>query len=304
MKKQFLFITIFLSTFAYVHGCEICGCGNSNFQIGLLPTFKKGFIGFRYGYSTFNSRVRNEPTEFSHDYFQTMEVWGGYSYKRFQFMAFVPYVFSRKVSDDGVTIGNGMGDAMILVNYRILSITSLSANEKSTIRHELYFGGGLKLPTGANRVNIADPEFNIGDFNSQAGTGSIDYILNTTHNFLWNNSGIVTNAAYRINTSNRDDYRFGNRAYLNSVYYYTFTKSNVKIRPNAGVNFQSNRANSFQNEKVDSSNGYNLNSVIGLNVNQNKIGFSATAFVPVAQNNFDGQTKLKSRFLIGVTLSI
>jgi hypothetical protein len=304
IKHILISIAFFCVVTTHSTACEICGCGNSNFQIGLLPAFNKGFFGYRYSYSRFSSSVRNEPTEFSRDYYQTMELWGGYNVKRLQFMAFVPYVFSRKVSDDGEIKTNGLGDAMLLVNYKILGATSISANEKTTIRHELYFGGGVKLPTGVNKINPLDPDFNIGDFNSQAGTGSVDYMINMTYNFLWNNSGVVTNAAYRINTSNSQDYRFGNRSYLNTVYFYTFTSSATKVKPNIGLNYQRNAVNTFQHEKVEESNGYNLNSTIGVNVLRNKIGFNATTYIPVSQNTYDGQTKLKSRFLVGVTFSI
>jgi hypothetical protein len=284
--------------------CEICGCSNSNFQIGLLPAFNKGFFGYRYSYSRFSSSVRNEPSEFSRDYYQTMELWGGYNVKRFQFMAFVPYVFSRKVSDDGETKTNGLGDVMFLVNYKILGSTTMSKNESTTIRHEVYFGGGIKLPTGVNKIDPLDPDFNIGDFNSQAGTGSVDYMINMTYNLLWNNSGIVTNGAYRINTPNSQDYRFGNRSYLNVAYFYTFTASGTKVKPNVGLNYQHNSINRFQGEEVENSNGYALNSTIGVNILRKKIGFNAMTFIPVSQNSYDGQTKLKSRFLVGVTFSI
>jgi hypothetical protein len=192
---------------------------------------------------------------------------------------------------------------MVLVNYKILSTTSLNKNEKTSIRNEIYLGGGIKLPTGRNQVNTNDAEFNIGDFNSQSGTGSVDYIFNATHNLSWNKSGIVTNVAYRINTANGQKFQFGNRSYASSSYYYTITKSNTKIMPNAGMNFQSNAVNKFEGEDVQDSNGYNLNSTVGLNVVRNKIGFSAMIFIPVAQNNYDGQTKLKSLVMMGVTYS-
>jgi hypothetical protein len=288
----------------HAHACEICGCGHSNFQIGLLPTFNKGFVGYRYSYSRFNSSVKHEPSEFSHDYYQTMELWGGYSHKKIQMMAFLPYVFSKKISDDGQTQNNGLGDLMILINYKIFSFNHLTKNEKTTVLHELYLGGGAKLPTGRSKINVSDPEFNIGDFNSQAGTGSVDYMLNATYNFLWNNNGIVTNVAYRINTSNNDDYKFGNRTYLSSAYFYTFTKEKSKLRPNVGINYQSNSVNKFQDLKVEDSNGYNLNATVGINIIRKKIGFNAMTFIPMTQDNYDGQTKLKSRFLVGVTFSI
>jgi hypothetical protein len=164
-------------------------------------------------------------------------------------------------------------------------------------------GGGIKLPTGVNRVNVTDPNFNIGDFNSQAGTGSVDFMANITHMLMWNKSGIVTNAAYRINASNKQDYRFGNRTYLNSAYYYTFTKSLTKIKPNVGLNYQSNAINSYNGAEVTDSNGYNLNATVGVNVLHKKIGFNAMAFIPVAQNMYDGQTKLQSRMMAGLTYS-
>jgi len=133
MKRHSILILLFIVSFSSaVQACEICGCGNSNFQIGLLPNFKQGFVGFRYSGSQFNSRVNSDPTQFSHDYFKTMEFWGGVTVKRFQFMAFLPYVLSRKQSDDGTTISNGLGDLLLLVNHKILSSAKLSANETRT----------------------------------------------------------------------------------------------------------------------------------------------------------------------------
>jgi hypothetical protein len=303
MKKHIVLLFIYSLINFSADACEICGCANGNFQIGLLPNFTKGFLGIRYNYSRFHSVVRDEPAEFSRDQYQSIELWGGYNFKKFQVMAFAPYLFSQKVTDDGTINSSGVGDFTMLLNYKVLSATKLVNNEKTTLRNELYFGGGVKLPTGVNKVDPADPEFNLGDFNSQAGTGSFDFIVNATHNLMWNNSGVVTNIAYRINTANKQEYKFGNRTFLSTAYYYTFTKSKVKIKPSVGVNYQANSINRFNGEAVEQSNGYNFNSTIGMNVLRGKVGVNAMTFIPVTQNNFDGQTKLKSRFLLGVTYS-
>lgn len=304
MKRSFSMAIMLSILFASsCFGCEICGCGNSNFQIGILPTFNKGFMGFRYTTSHFNSRLKEDISQFSHDYYKSMELWGGYNFKKWQVMAFMPYIYSRKESDDGVTISNGAGDFLFLVNYRLLTSSYLTKNEKTTVRHDLYFGGGVKLPTGVNRIDTNNPEFNLGDFNSQAGTGSVDYILNATYNFMWNNSGIVTNVAYRINTANKQDYRFGNRTYINAAYFYTFTKGDTKLKPNVGISYQSNTINKFEGDVIGGSNGYNVNTTVGVNVIRKKIGVNGMAFIPTAQNMYDGQTKLQSRILLGVTYS-
>jgi hypothetical protein len=304
MKKIFTIIIIALLLASKTWACEICGCGHSSFQIGLLPTFNKGFLGLRYSYSRFTSRMRNEPSQFSNDYYQSMELWGGYNYKKLQTMVFLPYIMSTKRSDDGVAYSNGIGDAMILLNYKIFDVTRLSKNESTTMKNQLYAGGGIKLPTGVSRVNVNDPEFNIGDFNSQAGTGSVDYMVNATHNLMFNNSGVISNVAYRINTANSDHYRFGNRTYLSSMYYYTITKKTMRIKPSAGVNYQTNRVNKFNGERVADSQGYNFNATLGINLLYKKFGVNAMGFIPVAQNNYDGQTQLKTKFLVGVTFSI
>lgn len=299
-----LFITaILLIAAGSSYACEICGCGNSNFQIGILPSFNKGFIGYRYTVSSFNSKLSTDATQYSHDRYQTMELWGGHNFGRLQVMAFVPYLFSNKQSDDGTTKTHGLGDLLLLVNYKIFSTASLNKAETGSIRNELYAGGGIKLPTGVNRVDTTDPDFNIGDFNSQAGTGSVDYMINLTHNLMFARSGIVTNVAYRVNTANDQEYRFGNRAYINSAYYYSLALGTTKIKPSAGVNYQRNAVNTFAGSNVDGSNGYNLNASVGLNVLHGKIGANVTGFIPVSQNMYDGQTKLKSRTLIGVTYS-
>jgi hypothetical protein len=113
------FIVLFLSPVIGARACEICGCGNNNFQIGILPTFSKGFIGIRYTTSQFNSIVQEDVSQFSNDYYKTTELWGGVNLRKFQVIAFLPYFNSKEVGDDGTTISNGLGDAMVLLNYKV-----------------------------------------------------------------------------------------------------------------------------------------------------------------------------------------
>src|SRR6516164_9480726 len=117
MKKLLPFILLVLIS-EVSFACEICGCANNNFQIGLLPNFKKYFIGFRYSAARYNSHLNNDPTQFSSDYYKSIEVWGGYQFKRVQVMAFLPFLHSTKISDDGTTVSSGLGDAIIMGNYK------------------------------------------------------------------------------------------------------------------------------------------------------------------------------------------
>jgi hypothetical protein len=302
--KNFTFILLTLLGSTTVSlGCEICGCGNNNFQIGMLPNFQKGFVGLRYTYSHYRSAMNDDPSEYSKDYFQSTELWGGYQFKGIQLMAFVPYLITKKVGDDGTVKANGMGDLILLGNYRVFNHLRTNESLSRTIRNEFWLGGGVKLPTGVNRIDTQQADFNVGDFNSQPGTGSVDYLVNATHNFLWNNSGIVTNLSYRFNGENKQHYQFGNRVYLTSSYFYSFKVSKFTIKPFGGVNLLKSALNQYDGDSVVGSNEYVFNGVLGVNGVFGKFGLMATSFIPVLQDMYNGQTKLQSKANLGLTFS-
>lgn len=302
--KKVLPVVLLLLISEISFACEICGCANNNFQIGLLPNFRKYFIGFRYSTAHYYSQLANDPTQFGHDHYHTYELWGGYQFKKVQVMAFLPFLSSTKISDDGIVRINGLGDFIAMANYRIFSKMKMTEATTRTIKNELWLGGGIKLPTGANHVDVTQTDFNMGDFNSQPGTGSFDYLFNLTHNFLWNNSGVVTNATYRINTTNAQQYHFGNRVYVSSSYFQTFQIKKVKVRPMAGVSYLQNSVNVFEGTSVAGSDGFTFSGVVGVNLIFKKIGLMTNTYLPVAQNMYNKQTQLQSKSTIGLTFSI
>lgn len=290
--------SIFLLLFSTaVIACPFCGCGNSNFQVGVLPTFSKAFVGVRYSYAQYNS-LSADGTQFSNDYFHSVELWGGYQFKRIQLMAFVPYLSLHKTSDDGVADSKGIGDVLLLANYKVTSEKKLG-----TAKQSLWLGGGIKLKTGKYQVDTSDPAFTAGDFNSQVGTGSTDFLVNAIHNLLWNSQGVVTNVAYRINTANDQQFRFGNRVYVNAAYFHSWPIAMTTIRPMLGLNFSANENNHFEGQVVEGSKGYVLSGLAGVNVQRNNIGVLLNGFLPVAQDLYDNQTHFHSRASLALTYS-
>src|SRR3954471_9456959 len=78
MKKLFILIAIIffaIPSFA----CPFCGCGVGNFYLGLLPNFKNHFIGVRYQYMRYHTQLKDDVSQYSTDYYKTMEVWSGWS---------------------------------------------------------------------------------------------------------------------------------------------------------------------------------------------------------------------------------
>ncbi|GHN02658.1 hypothetical protein WSM22_41470 [Cytophagales bacterium WSM2-2] len=274
--------------------CPFCGCGNSNFQIGILPNYTKAFAGVRYTYSQFKSSSA-DGSQFSRDYFHSVELWGGYQFGKVQMMTFIPYITTHKVSDDGVVDTKGVGDIVFLTNYKMLTLRHVNPETHRTISNNLYLGGGIKFNSGQSDVDVSNPSFSVGDFSSMPGTGSTDYLINATHNLLSGNNGIVTNVTYRFNSANSQQYKFGNTVYLNIACFHSWNAGLFIIRPSFGLNFVNNNSNRYQGQEIIGSRGYVLSGLAGLNVQRGKIGFSGNGFLPVSQDLFNGQTHFQSR---------
>src|SRR5271170_6250708 len=129
MKNSLSLIMLLLSI-SSVSACTYCGCGNSNFQLGVLPTYSNAFFGIRYTYSHFKT---DSGSQYSRDYFHTTELWGGYKVGKFMVMAFVPYISIHKLSDDGDINSSGLGDITLLGNYQVYSKTRPGSDSKKTI---------------------------------------------------------------------------------------------------------------------------------------------------------------------------
>ena len=98
----------------------------------------------------------------------------------------------------------GLGDIVISANYNLIN-TYDSADH--FFKHNLLIGGGLKLPTGEFRAIENGLTVNQ---NFQLGTGSLDFLFNFIYTVRRKNLGLNTELSYSRNTTNKDEYKFGN----------------------------------------------------------------------------------------------
>lgn len=306
MKKLLLSIII-VFTFCAVEACPFCGCGVGGFYIGLLPTYKSKFVGVRYQYSHYETRLTDEPDEFSHDYYHQAELYGGITVgHHWQFLGFVPYHFNHQVTDDGIINRNGLGDISLLANYKLWQSSKMNENNTS-FHHEFWIGAGIKLPTGKYGVNFSDPtdeelEELLGDVNSQMGTGATDFIFNAMYNVRLGLFGINTVANYKVNTTNSSNFKYGDRFSMNSFAYYQARASRkIYVAPNVGLLYEHATANKLATSKVEETGGYTALASTGLDVNISRLTVGTNVQLPFAQNYAHGQTEAKLRGLVHVT---
>lgn len=283
--------------------CEICGCGTGDYYIGLLPQFSRSFLGTRYQFSSFRTNIKNDPSQYSKDLFQTIEVWGGINIgKRWQVLAIVPFNIIHQASDDGNFNANGIGDAALMGNYKVFKKSSVTAGKKS-VTQQVWLGAGIKFATGKFNIDLNDPAL-IALANTQTGSGSTDFILNVMHNININRFGISTGARYKINTTNKDQYFIGNKFSANSIAYYVFKKAKTTITPNAGLLYDHSETNKSANKKIAETGGYLLGTIAGVEVNFKKITIGCNAQLPLLQNFARAQTTTKIKGMFHVTYSL
>lgn len=265
---QRIIIIIFLSLFTFpVLACDICGCGVGSYYIGILPEYNKRFLGLRFQYKSLRTHLGpfGERTPLTADEtYQTAEIWGGWNLgKKFRVLAFVPYNFNNRKSQEADGSKNGLGDIALMGYYNVFN-TATSTGNKLLVQ-SLWVGAGIKLPTGkyepAERLAIQESPNNF-----QLGTASTDFTLNAAYDIRYQDLGLNVNANYKINTENKYNYRYGNKFTLNTLLYYKFRVAKVlTVAPNAGILYETAEKD-VENKKftVDVSGGYSLSAVMGV----------------------------------------
>jgi hypothetical protein len=298
MKKIFLFIVSVL-LIAQSFACDICGCSSGNYFLGPFPQFRSHFFGIRYSFRNYESKVKLDESQFSKDFYQSIELWGGVNVgRKWQVLAFAPYSFNRQKSDDGIRTSNGIGDISFIVNRKILDTRSNTDNGKM-ISQQLWVGGGVKLPTGKFSPDEVDI---IADANNQPGSGSLDFIVNAMYTLHINDWGINSNVNYKINR-NAQNFKFGNRFNTSAFVFHSFANSsgNTTVNPNLGIMYENVAANQLSKSIIPDTGGYAVLGAAGVDVNFAKIAVGCNAQLPVAQNLSNEQTKAKLRGMVHIT---
>lgn len=297
MKKIIIVTTILFASFS-AGACEICGCGLGNYYIGLMPHFRSKFIGMRYQFHSFRTRLTDDPTQFSKDFYQTVEIWSGWNIgKRFQLLTFIPFNFNHQESDEGTTRLSGLGDIALVLNYKLLDI------RKGNTSQQLLFGAGLKLPTGRFAIEPGDPDV-AAAANTQRGSGSTDFMLNAMYNIRVKRWGVSANAAYKFNSNNSDDYQFGNKLSASSFVFYAATAGKTTVSPNVGLLFEHNEPSQLSGAKIDLTGGHLLQAAAGTEISFSKMAIGFNVQLPLTQDFAEGQTKSKVKGMLHVTFAL
>lgn len=310
-KKKLLFIVLaFLGLVNMrLQACDICGCGAGSYYIGILPEFNSKIVGLRYRSSNLLTHLGpsgNRTYLTTDEQYQTTEVWAGWTIKeKFRLMAFLPVGYNSKSNEtSGLISKSGLSDASLQGFYRLIRKSKTIEGEKSNklLIHDLWVGGGVKLPTG--KYNPADKSNTSSTTNLfQLGTGSLDFIMSAMYDIRLQDLGLNINSSYKINTTNQYDYYYGNRFSSTAQLYYKFRiKNKFMIAPNAGISYE-NSAKDFDGGYSNrNTGGTALFSSLGAELTYKKIALGGNWQPVINQNLGEGAVETGNRAMLHLSI--
>ena len=296
MKKT-IFTLVLAASLQQLFACDICGCSSGNYFLGPTPQFNKHFIGLRYSFRSFNTVLKNDDSQFSKDFYQTAELWGGFKIKKkFQVLTFVPFNSNHSITDDGEKKNNGFGDITVIGSYKLFDKIILN-KDTQTVSQQLWIGGGVKLPTAEFSLDTSEL---VSSANSQAGTGSLDFLINAAYTLVIDNWGFTSDINYKINQS-ASGFRFGNRFTATIFAFRSFQLKKNSLSPNIGLLYEKLNPNELDKSKIENTGGNDLLASIGLEARFKKVMLGFNAQLPLVQNISDSQTRINMMGMLHLT---
>lgn len=278
-----LVATIFFST---VEACDVCGCGVGNFNPYMFPHLVQKYVSIGYTYRYYKTNAHDDMgmQMLNKEYYNTLSLAGQVTIKnRIQLMGYLPFQVNTQQGPEGNKSLNKPGDAILMVNYKFFDQGSIHKQLRQTITA----GAGVKLPTGNYHFEEGS-ESEVDNPNFQPGTGSTDLLLNGYYAIRYKKFAMSTGLTYKINTANKDDYRFGNSLLTVVQFKYVKDAGNISLIPNAGIQIEKMNEDKQSQVTIDHTGGYNIQATFGLDLNNRKIAAGIFYNKPIRQNLADG----------------
>ncbi len=195
----------------------------------------------------------------------------------------LPVNFITEKTSHSTSTVHGLGDMSLLLQYSLLK--PKRCNGKAG-KHQLKLGAGVKLPSGQFKMNSSSMFLT----SLQLGTGSVDFLFNGVYTYSYKKFGFNLSAAYKLNTANPQQYKFGNRVQSSLNVFYAVTANKLTITPSLSVSYDHAFFNRLKKVKQDYTGGDFLTTAIGLDLYYKHFVFSSS-FTPALMNRLIGAAK-------------
>jgi len=313
LSRLWLFVLL-VATVQGVYACDGCSANLSIFNAELQLNSGKHSIGVQHQSRFFSAtlhesmidylkgpaktddgHVHTEPqVETPYRQIQTVTDIRGTFYVRpkWSLMAIVPITAKLLFRDDNqfrdgkkLEQHQGLGDAVLLVQYQLL--TEGKRMETKKLMQRLVLGAGVKLPTGSFNSIGYDGQLRP---DLQNGSGSLDFLTTANYLFRAKNWGLTSMVSYKINTANKNGYRFANslNADLRGFWFKEFKR--IAIAPSAGFWLEHAGDNIDPNAETEMpTGGLYLFSTVGMDLYKGNWGLNMLWRHPLAQQIIENE---------------
>lgn len=296
MTPKILLLSALFLVCTKAWGCDICGCSINGSYFGLLPQYRKHFLGLRTNYRGYQIKhpplFAGEKLVYSNDLALTTEIWGRYQVNnKFQFLVVIPYQYNERKEEGIKLISHGLSD--ITLNGMV-TIWKTSDTLMSSYSQSILMGGGMKIPTGSHHDTIVYKGLKLPGF--QIGTGSWDFPISFLYTLKRKSLGVNIEMTYQFNTKNRYGYQMGNRL-VNAVrFFYWKYKPSMSFLPQIGFSYENFLQDKKENQWVRYTGGNAVWSLSGIDIYKGRWGLGFNTWFPVYQNMGEQHIKMLPRF--------
>lgn len=300
VSKLFLFVLIILFPFISV-SCDVCGI-----NFGVTPIDKKSgiLLNHRYRLYSFENAssilpnsasyfLKSGPqlpelthtgeehsiTESDYDIFRIMDINASYFITdQWEIMIYVPYKVNSIYRSDVMYTVEGIGDLQLIGSYHFNCDSVTNVWMRSTI------GAGIKLPTGKH-----DSKYNSNSLPIpyQAGSGSVDFLLNTNMSVAMESGlGSGINANYKVNLLNDDNNGMSNSFNLEwNAFYKIPITIDLLLVPKLELYYEYSNGEIKNGEKTNDHTANALFYGFGLNVYYKRFSMNGSFQIPFSANS-------------------
>lgn len=261
-----------------VNACDVCGCGISIMQSGVMSRINSSFYGAGYQFNRFihnnveasmngNSRVYEDRMHSLDLNYRTRFA------KRWQLVFQLPLKFHQRMEDAGTSSINGLGDLSVMLNYEAID------HKWGNWKLGLWAGAGLVLPTG--KYQQRDLHAQILPPNFQVGRGS--YGLRPSLNFFIHNEhwGAQAESQMHFFSTNELGYSWGN-TYNNSIQgFYMSNVGSIQFNLNLGMRWDIIEKDSLFSELEENTGGRVNYGILRFDIKYKQSIFSVQYLKPI-----------------------
>lgn len=288
--------------------CGTCGCNMSNYNPELLMRSGYHSVGLftqaRWYSGSLHNHGNSDATDEYNNYselrslYELRGTW--YPIAKLSVTASLPFSYNHlALESDKLEQHIGLGDAMLILQYQILREGKLLAAKGYEQR--LLAGAGVKFPTGRfNKVGY-DGELNP---QLQNGSGSFDFLFIAGYFIKLRKFALSTDMNYKLNTTNKNGYKFANGFNANFKGMYIHNWKKVSLAPSIGGRFETS-SYSTQNGELDNliTGGDVCFITVGTELYYKNFSVGITYLQPVYQGLLGEQFETNAGFQAGLKYS-